>query len=225
MIHLYYTPVACSMAPHIALEEAGADYQAIEVDVGAGENNKPEFLKINPKGLVPVLATEQGIITENPAILGYIAQRFPQAGLIPGNSAYGMAQVASFNAFLSSAVHVTLRQLSRPRLFADGEAAHAALRAKVPEMLTKYFGLIEDQFSDGREWIHGDSYSASDPYLFVYTSYLFWDGDRADPNAFPRTLAHRERVLRRPATERALAQEGIGDPASYAQPDLPPMQD
>jgi glutathione S-transferase len=127
---------------------------------------------------VPVLVADRCIITENTAILLYIAQTFPDSGLLPSNDAFGMAVVTSFNTFLASSVHITYRHLSMPRLFADGEVPHAALAAKVPEMLTQHFGLIEQQLSDGRPWIHGDRYTVSDPYLFVYSSHLFWKGKR-----------------------------------------------
>jgi glutathione S-transferase len=206
----FYIPNACSMSAHIALEEAGADYIGTMIDYFAGDHRKPEFLALNPKGFVGVLVTEDGPITENAAILAYIALKYPEARLAP-KDAYGFALVQSFNVFLSSAVHVTYRHLSRPTLFADGAAAAEALKAKVPEMTHYYFGLIEHQLSDGRKWIHGDQYTISDPYLFMYSSYLQW-GDRGDASRFPLVRAHRERVLGRPATQRVIAQEGKGDP-------------
>jgi glutathione S-transferase len=217
MLKLYYIPNACSMACHIALEEAGADYEGCSLDYMAGDHLTPAFLAINPKGFVAALVTDEGVISENPAILAYIAQRFPAAHLAPADP-FGFAKVQAFNMFLSSAVHVTYRHLSRPSLFADGEAAHVALRAKVPEMTHKYYGLIERQLADGRAWIHGDEYTISDPYLFMYTSYLEW-GDRGDPNLFPLARAHRLRVLARPATQAAIAAEGKGDPGASGKVD------
>jgi glutathione S-transferase len=213
MLRLYYSPVACSLASHIALEEAGAEYEAIEVFARRGDTQSPEFLAVNPKGFVPVLITDRGTISESTAILTYIAQSFPNAHLLPSDDPFGVAQVTSFNAFLATAVHIAYRTISRPRIFADGEVAQAAMRAKAPEMLARYFGLVEDQLSDGRPWIHGDRYTTSDPYLFVYASYLSW-GDRGNPADFPLVMAHRERVLARPAT---LAMENIEDPARYGQ--------
>jgi glutathione S-transferase len=212
MLKLYYIPAACSLASHIALLEARADFEVEEIDYARGDHRDPKFLKLNPKGFVPVLLTDQGPITENVAILLYVAMTFPHAGLYPSSDPYGFARVLEFNTFLSASVHVTYRHISRPRLFADGPEAAAALRAKVPEMVHRYFGLIEDKFRDGRTWVHGERYSVSDPYLFVYSSYLQW-GDRGDPDRFPRVRAHRERVLARAATQRALEAEGIPDPA------------
>lgn len=212
MLKFYYIAGACSVAPHIVLEESGADYKEVAIDYQAGDHRKPEFLKLNPKGFVGVLITDRGPISENPAIMAYVAQAYPEAKLAPTDP-YDFAQVQSFNMFLSSAVHVTYRHLSRPTLFADGPEAAKALAAKVPEMTHKYFGMIEQQLSDGREWIHGDTWTISDPYLFIYTSYL-QRGDRGDPEAFPLARAHRERVLARPATQRVLARENKGDPGA-----------
>lgn len=216
MLRFYYSPVSCSLASHIALEEAGADYEGIEAIARRGDTQSPAFRAVNPKGFVPVLITDRGTISESTAILTYIAQTYPQAGLLPSNDPFGAAQVTAFNAFLATAVHVTYRTISRPRIFADGEIAQAALRAKVPEMLTQYFGLVENQLADGRPWIHGDRYSTSDPYLFIYASYMYW-GDRGNPGDFPLVMAHRQRVLARPATQRALELENMVDPALYSQ--------
>lgn len=209
----YYITGACSVASHIVLEECGVDYESIEVDVFRGDTQTPEFLAMSPRGFVPVLQTPDGPLNENTAILSYLAQSFPEADLLPSHNPYGLAQVTSFNAFLATTVHITLRHFSRPRMFADGEIAHEALRAKVPEMLNYYFGKVEDMLKDGRPYIHGDKFTASDPYLFIYASYLHWPTDRCDLDAIPHVLAHRERILERPATQRALKLESIPDPA------------
>jgi glutathione S-transferase len=212
----YYIAGACSVAPHIVLEESGAAFEPHPIDYYAGDHRKPEFLKLNPKGFVAVLVTDRGPISENAAIMAYVAQAYPEAQLAPTDP-FEFAQVQSFNTFLASAVHVTYRHLSRPTLFADGPEAAAALAAKVPEMTHKYFGMIEEQLSDGRTWIHGERFTISDPYLFIYASYL-QRGDRGDPDRFPLVRAHRERVLARPATQRVLAREGKGDPGARRPP-------
>ncbi|MDI1294642.1 MAG: glutathione S-transferase family protein [bacterium] len=212
MLRLYYIPGACSMAPHIVLEESGAAFEPVAIDFYAGDHRQPEFLRLNPKGYVGVLITDRGPISENAAIMAYIAQAFPQARLAPTDP-YDFAQVQAFNLFLASAVHITYRHLSKPTLFADGADAARALAAKVPAMTERYFALIEDQLSDGRTWVHGDDWTISDAYLFIYASYL-QRGDRGDPDRFPLVRAHRERVLARPATQRVLAREGLGDPGT-----------
>src|SRR5262249_35215253 len=83
MLKLFYSPGSCALASHVALEEAGAQYEAVRLDFRANEQRKPEYLKINPKGRVPALATDRGVLTETPAILAFVAQSFPQARLAP----------------------------------------------------------------------------------------------------------------------------------------------
>src|SRR5687768_17636747 len=101
---LFYAPGTCALASHIALEDAGANYEVVRLDFAGGEQRKPEYLKINPKGRVPALATDRGVLTENPAILAFIAQSFPKAKLAPFDDAWTYAQVQSFNAYLCATV-------------------------------------------------------------------------------------------------------------------------
>ena len=105
-VKLYYAPGTCALASHIALEEAGADYTTERLDFKANQQQSPEYLKINPKGRVPALVTDKGILTETPAILAYIAQSFPKAKLAPLDDAFAFAQVQSINSYLCSTVHV-----------------------------------------------------------------------------------------------------------------------
>ena len=208
MLKLYYMPGACSMVPHIALEETGAQFETALVDFAQGDQLKREFLKINPKARVPALETDRGVLTEIPAILGYIAATFPAARLANIEDHYAFANMQAFHMFIATTIHVTFRQISRPDFYADGDAAAQALRAKVPEKSNEHFALIERQFADGRPWVHGEQYTASDPYLFVFASYLR-RGDRGDPGRFPAIMAHRARVRARPAVERVLLHEGL----------------
>ncbi len=206
MIRLYYAPNGCSLAPHIALEETGADFEAVRLDFRSSEQRGAAYRAINPKGRVPAVVTDQGVLTECVAILGWIAQAWPEAGLAPLDDPWAFAQMQSFNAFLASSVHPAYAHVSRPGRYADGEAAAAAMLAKAPEALGDFFALIEDQLADGRPWIHGDRYTVSDPYLMVMTGWVF---GRAllDPAGVPHAAAHRARVAARPAARRALARE------------------
>src|SRR5947209_2730325 len=97
MYKLYYAPGTCALASHIALEEAGADYSAVRLDFKANQQQSPEYLKVNPKGRVPALVTDKGVLTETPAILAYIAQTFPNAKLAPTDDAFAFAQAQAFN--------------------------------------------------------------------------------------------------------------------------------
>ena len=106
MIKLYYAADTCSLASHIALEDAAADYSTVRISFAAGEQRKPEYLAINPKGRAPALVTDKGVLTETPAILAFIAQSFPQARLAPLDDAFLFAQVQAFNSYLCSTLHV-----------------------------------------------------------------------------------------------------------------------
>src|SRR5438105_13369399 len=92
MIKLYYAPHTCSLASHIALEEAGAEYSAVRIDFAKQEQRGEQYIAINPKGRVPAMATDRGILTETPAMLALIAQTFPRAGLAPVEDAFAFAQ-------------------------------------------------------------------------------------------------------------------------------------
>ena len=125
MIRLFYSLGSCSLASHIALEEAGADYEAIRMDVRKWDQRKPEYLAINPKGRVPALATDRGVLTENTAILAWVAQAHPQAGLMPSDP-WDFAQAQAFNGYLASTVHVAhAHRLAGHQLEAEGAGLDA----------------------------------------------------------------------------------------------------
>src|SRR4051794_28970567 len=128
MLKFYYTPETCALASHIALEEAGAEYEAVRLDFRAGDQRKPEYLAINPKGRVPALITDDGVLTETPAILVYVAQRFARAKLAPLDSPFAFARVQAFNSYLCSTVHVAHAHKFRGSRWADDPAAIEAMR-------------------------------------------------------------------------------------------------
>ncbi|MCM2475850.1 glutathione S-transferase [Rhizobium sp. CG5] len=202
MLKLYVAPGSCSLAPHIALEEAGADYLAEKVELGKGVQHQPDFLAINPKARVPALATDRGILTENPAILAYIAQAYPKSDLAPLDDAFAFAQVQSFNAYLASTVHVAHAHRPRGSRWADDPAALEAMKLKVPKNMTDCFNLIEDKMFAG-PWVMGEQYTIADPYLFTMASWLESDG--VDPARFPKVLDHRNRMAERLAVKAVLA--------------------
>ena len=165
-------------------------------------------MKINPKGRVPALLTDKGILTENPVILGYVAQTFPDAKLADNDDSFAFGSMQSFNMFLATSVHVAFAHNSRPERYADGEVKPPRRCApKPPSRCADYFGLIEDQFKDGRPFVMGDQYTVADPYLFVFERWLERDGlgRRAD---YPKVAAHHDQVAARPAVKAALAAEG-----------------
>lgn len=207
MLKLFYAPNACSLAPHIALNEAGADYEAVLVDTKSGEQRSPAYLAINPKARVPSLATDRGILTEVPVLLGYIARTFPKAELAPVDG-FDFFEMQSFNTYLASTIHITYAHLFRPERYADSDAAKADMRAKVAGSLGTQLQLVEDRFADGREWVHGARYTVSDPYLYVFTRWLDREGAGGIAR-FPKLSEHRARMQTRPAVQKTLEQEGL----------------
>ncbi|HET6619912.1 MAG TPA: glutathione S-transferase N-terminal domain-containing protein [Dongiaceae bacterium] len=205
MLRLFYAPGSCALASHIALEEAGADYTAHRMDLRAGDQRKPEYLSVNPKGRVPALVTDRGILTENPAILAFVAQSFPKARLAPLDDPFAFAQAQSFNAYLCATVHVAHSHGRRGYRWADYETSFEDMRRKVPETVGACFDLIEREMLK-EPWVMGEAYSICDAYLFTLAEWLESDG--LDPKRFPKVLDHRTRMYDRPAVKRALAAEG-----------------
>ncbi|WP_018094497.1 glutathione S-transferase family protein [Sinorhizobium meliloti] len=203
MLKLFYTPGTCSLASHIALEEAGADYEVHRVDFSKAEQTKPDYLTINPKGRVPALVTDRGILTETPAILAYIAQSFPKARLAPLDDPFEFARLQSFLSYLCSTVHVAHAHARRSARWADDPAAQEAMKAKVQQNMADCFALIERTMFVG-PFVRGDAYSVADPYLFTIAGWLESDG--VDPARFPRILDHRNRMAERPAVAKVLAE-------------------
>lgn len=207
MFTLYFAPNTCSLASHIALEEAGADYVLQLVDITKTENQKQDYLALNPKGRVPALATPRGILTETPAMLAFIAQSYPEARLAPLANPYAFAEVQSFNSYLCSTLHVAHAHRMRGYRWADDPAAIISMQRKVPESVGAAFDLIEQRFFKG-PWVMGSAYTIADPYLFTFAQWLEADG--VDLARIPRVVEHRRRMLERSVVKKAVAQELLG---------------
>jgi glutathione S-transferase len=191
----------CSLAPHIALEEAGAAYTTTRLDMANGEHKKAEYLKINPKARVPALATDKGIITENPAILAFIAQIHPKSRLAPSDP-FLLAQLNSFNSYLCSTVHPAHAHKMRGARWTDDPAVIEALKLKVPQNMTDCLALIQNEYLKG-PWVMGEQFTVADCYLYIISTWL--EGDGVDPKAVPGIIEHRNRVADRPAVKNVLA--------------------
>jgi glutathione S-transferase len=209
MDRLYYATGTCALATHIALEEAGAPYEAVRLDFASQAQRSPEYLAINPKGRVPALVTENGTITETPALLLFVAQRFPAAELAPLTDPFALAQVQEFNSYLCATVHVAHAHGRRGPRWADDAAAIEAMKRKVASNMTECFELIERKMLQG-PWVIGGRFSICDPYLFTIGSWL--EGDGVDTTRLPRVIEHRRRMLARPAVQKAVAVEGTQIP-------------
>jgi glutathione S-transferase len=210
MLKLFYAPDTCALASHIVLEEIGADYETGRIDFARAEQRQPEYLAVNSKGRVPSLVTEHGILTETPAILAFLAQSFPAAGLAPIGDPFAFARIQAFNSYLCSTAHVAHAHRMRGHRWADDPEAIEAMQRKVPQSVGDAFALIESGMLEG-PWVMGGTYTICDPYLFTLAQWLEADG--ADLGRLPRVLDHRDRAAARPATQRAISQERASAPA------------
>jgi glutathione S-transferase len=201
---LYFAPHTCALASHIALEQAGADYQIKRIDFSKKEQRSPEYLRVNPKGRVPALVTTRGILTETPAILGFISQSFPEARLAPLDDAFALAQVQSFNSYLCSTVHVAHSHRMRGYRWTDDPAAIEAMKKKVPQSVGECFDLIENEMLQG-PWVMGTVYSVCDMYLFTLAQWLEADG--VDLRRLPKVADHRRRMSENPVVAKVIASE------------------
>src|SRR6185503_15367417 len=145
------------------------------LDLVAGDQKRPEYLKINPKARVPALVTDRGILTENPAILAYIAQTHSAKKLAPLNDAYAFGKIQAFNSYLCATVHVAHAHGRRGYRWADQQSSFDDMKHKVPETMTACFDLIEHEMLEG-PWVAGADFSIADPYLFTLSSWLEGDG-------------------------------------------------
>lgn len=200
---LYSVPGSCSFASHVALEMAGADY---EVRLAPREQGRTAeaFFEINPKGRVPALVTPDGLLTETPAILFYIAQTYSHANLAPMSNPWLFAQVQSFSAYLCATVHVAHAHGHRGYRWADQKASFQDMTRKVPQTMETCFRLIEKEMLQG-PWVLGEVFSVCDIYLLAIARWL--EADKVDTTKLIKVLDHRARMLRLPDVQKVLAEE------------------
>lgn len=201
---LYHAPYTCAQAVHIALLEAHAAFEVVWLNLAQQAQTHPDFLALNPKGRVPALVTPRGVLTEVPALLLFVAQTHPQAHLAPLGDPFELARLQSLNNYLASTVHVAHAHQRRGSRWADEPEAIAAMQRKVAHNMTEAFNHLETAWLGNGPWALGENHSVADAYLFTIGLWLHSDG--VDEQRFPRLLAHRERMLARPAVQEALAQ-------------------
>jgi glutathione S-transferase len=205
MVTLYISKGSSALAPHILLEEAGADYTIEERPIASGAHLTPDYLTINPKGRVPALETEDGVITENPAILWYLGEAFPEQEFLP-DALYQRAKAQELNAYICATVHVAFAHAQRGHRWADEPAVIEGMKPKVAANMRDCAKLIETHYLKG-PWALGERYSICDPYLFLVQRWLGITGIAVAD--FPRIAAHRDAMFARPATQTVLAVHGL----------------
>lgn len=202
MLTLFYAPGACSMAPHIVLEEGGETYTPKKMDLSKGEQRTADYLKIHPLGRVPALLLDDGSpLTENTAILPFLGKRF---GLWPTDPVKE-ARALSVIGFFAATVHPANGHIGRTERYTDEKAAFPGIQAKARQSYAEYMKQIDAMYA-GREWL-ADQYSVLDPYAFIF---YFWHHRRGEPVAeLKHYSAMKDRMLKRPAVQRVMQDEGV----------------
>ena len=201
-ITLAYCPVACSMVPYILLTEADAEFDTLPVNLSRGENNSPEYLRINPKGKVPALIIDGEPLTENVAIQIWIARQYPSARLLPEDP-MGYAQAISVMAWCAAGIHPKLTQQARPERYCDLEGSADNVRAHGAHSLHELFD-IADHMLAGRTWFF-DHFTCADAYFY----WCFRRGAmfKPDVSGFKNCMAHMHRMAQRPSVQALLGFE------------------
>ena len=209
---LYYAPGACSLAPHIVLEETGAPFELSRVDLGANQQNSAEYLHVNPKARVPALVDGDWVLTEAPAILRYIAARHPAAGLWPWEPREE-ARCAEWLNWLSSTIQIAFGHVRRAARYASDPRAVEDVAATGKKTAHELWQAVDRKIGHG-PWAIGERYSVVDPLLMVY-----WHWGRGPvlgfdmEHEFPNWTEHARRLATRPAVQRAFSSEGLTLPS------------
>ncbi len=202
---LYYARGTIAIAVAIALHEAGLEFEPVRLDFKAGEQTQPRYHAINPKGRVPALVTESGILTETAAILEHIADLAPQAGLRPADP-FEAAKMREAMCYLASTMHVNHAHRARGHRWADQESSLADMKAKAVETMTASAIHVENHMLQG-PYVLGEAVSLADPYLYVACSWL--PGDGVDMAAYPKITAFVEAMRTRASVAQVIADDMI----------------
>lgn len=200
---LYFKPGACSLATRIVLTEMGRQFETIEVNTEAGTTaSGADYQAVNPKGYVPALEIAPGVIlTENPAILQYLADNAPSHDLAPRPGTLERARLQEWLNFTSSELHKSFSPWFSGRSLGDDE------KNRAEATLFRRIGDLERALSDGRSYILGPHFTVADSYLFVVLNWCNFIGVSLE--RWPAVTTYVKRVGARPAVQAALIAEGL----------------
>lgn len=210
MLKLYYGPGACSFVPHAALEAiriaTGEDFETQAVKLHKGEQNTPEYLALNPLGLVPVLMVDAKPLNQIVAICDYLDRRYPQAGLLPARQ-WQRAEAMSTFAWMNNTVHPTFTRIFRSKNFAASEAGQADIKGVAQGMFREHLERIQGMAECAAPFLLGDKLSFLDAYALVF---LRWGGLAGiDPASLPAYRRYVADLAVAPPVAAAIAREGI----------------
>lgn len=197
---LYFSPAACSFSPHVALREAGLDFELVKVDLKTGKivANGSDFARVNPKGYVPVLELDDGsVLTEGPAIVQYIADLKPASGLAPQAGTLERYRLQEWLGFINSEIHKGFGPLFNP---ATPDDYKTTVRANLAKRLA-----FVDEHLEQNDFLLGKQFSVADGYLYTVLNWSQWTG--IDLTRWPSLVAFQERIGARASVQAARAAE------------------
>jgi glutathione S-transferase len=200
-MRLYFTPGACSLAPHIALREAGLDFELEQVDLQTKRTKSgADYTEVNPKGYVPALRLDDGqVLTEAATILQYVADQKPESGLAPAPGSIERYRLQEWLNFIATELHKGFSPLWKP----DTPEAYKTV---VKDNLAKRFSHLDQRLA-GNQYLVNDRFTVADAYAFVIANWAKHFGIDLAP--WPNLAAHRDRVAARPKVQEALKAEGL----------------
>jgi len=209
VLALYYSPGNASLLPHMLLREIGADFELRFVDQANKAQKRPEYLKLNPNGRIPVLVDGDLVLFETAAIALHLVDKFPEAGLAPMVGTKERAEFYKWMMHLTNTPQVEYRAWFYPHEHVSDEAAAPSVKQAAGERLNRMFDVISEQLGD-KPWLLGDRFSAADLFLFML---IRWSRFMPRPaRTIPNLNALAERVAARPAVQETFRVEGIQAP-------------
>lgn len=200
---LYYSPGTCSLADHIVLEWIGRPYEAIRVS--REERRQPAFLAMNPAGAVPVFEEDGWVLTQNAAILNYLADRFPESGVGGDGSPRSRAEANRWLAYVNSDMHPAFKPFFGSTAYLEDEAMIEKSKANAKTVLRGMFECIDRQL-EGRDWLTGFR-SFADPYLFVLLRWAKSTG--VDLSGLDNVARYFTRMREDPGVHAAMKTQGL----------------
>jgi glutathione S-transferase len=203
-LKLYFFPDTCARVALTALEQSGASFETQLIKLPVGEHHSPEYLKLNPKGKLPTLQVGDWVLTENMAILSWLARAYPAAGILPaGANLHEEFEALSDLSWCASSIHPLVTQIVVPQLFCDTPEGIERVWALGCQSIAWHLQIVERRLR-GQSWMRAEC-SAIDWYLEWIWSQIVIRG--FDPAPFPKLAEHSARVCALPASQRARARE------------------
>ncbi|QLG88493.1 glutathione S-transferase N-terminal domain-containing protein [Chitinibacter bivalviorum] len=210
MYQLYYYPNNASLAPHMLLEEIGAPFKLELVDRTQQAHKSANYLRLNPSGRIPVLVDGDLVIFEAAAICLYLAEQHPEANLLPAIGTPQRAHTLQWLMYLTNTLQTELLTYFYPERWTTDQAALEQVRVKAEERIGEMLDLLGAQLADGRSWFIGEQYTLVDAYLGMLCR---WTRNLNRPaRDLPQLAPYLQRLLARPAVQRALKSEGLTEP-------------